>query len=288
MEAIDIENLLLNNDEKAKHFAKENLNETNEHREKCLEEIRKWLTEDQAKLHARMEDQYLLPFLRGCKYNMEKTKKKLVNYYTMRRNVPEWFQNRNPELKEIQDLMKLGVFVPLTKLQDNKLVVIVRTAIHDPCIHTQDNVFKTGNMMMDVASLENIIPAQIYGVIAIFDLYGMDFDHAKEFTPSMIKKAVFCWQNYHVRPKNLEFINAPPTINVILSIFKSFMSEKLKNRIKVHTDGYEKLYEVVSKDILPPEYGGHGETMEELIKYWNGVLLKYKTWFLDDEMYKSD
>lgn len=100
-------------DEHARLYARENLNETEEKREAVLREIRRWLVEEKPELHARLEDEYILPFLRGCKFNLEKTKAKLRNYYTMRRDRPEWFSNRNPLLPEIQELVRMGVFVPL-------------------------------------------------------------------------------------------------------------------------------------------------------------------------------
>lgn len=50
------------------------------------------------------DDQRLKTFLRGCKFSLEKVKKKLDMYYTMRNAVPEFFANRDvdrPELAEI-------------------------------------------------------------------------------------------------------------------------------------------------------------------------------------------
>jgi hypothetical protein len=49
-----------------------------------------------------------MTFLRGCKFSLEKTKRKLDMYFTMRAAVPEFFNDRDvtrPELKEILDLV---------------------------------------------------------------------------------------------------------------------------------------------------------------------------------------
>lgn len=274
-------------DDDAKRYALENLNETEEKRYLALREIRRWLEEEKQDLHARLEDEYILPFLRGCKFNLEKTKAKLGNYYTMRRDRPEWFNNRNPLLPEIQELVKMGVFVPLKKRFENRLVIIVRTACHDPKKHSQDDVFKTGKMILDVAALEDET-VQIYGVTAIFDLTGVGVSHSRSLTPHMVKKTVFAWQNYHCRPKQLEFINAPVFVNVMLNIFKSFMTEKLKKRVGVHYGGSESLHQVVDRKILPPEYGGEGENMGNLVEYWSQKLVSRREWFMEDEQYKAD
>lgn len=270
-----------------KEYVAKNLNETEEARRLALDEIKRWLAEVRPDLHARSEDKHILPFLRGCKFNLERTKEKLRNYYTMRRDRPQWFRNRNPLLPEIQELVRLGVFVPLRETFENRLVIIIRTAAHDPWKHKQNDVFKTGKMILDIAAMEEE-RAQIYGITAIFDMAGVGIWHAKQLTPSMIKHAVFAWQNYHCRPKQLEFVNAPLYINVVLKVFKRFLSPKLRQRVRVHFESVEPLHGVVDKKILPPEYGGQGESMASLTKYWSEKLVSYGEWFVEDEKYRAD
>ena len=36
---------------------------------------------------------------------------------------------------------------------------------------------------------------------------------------------------YPMRPKSLDFVNAPPHVNVVLNIFRQFMTEKLRQRV---------------------------------------------------------
>lgn len=82
----------------------------------------------------------------------------------MRMERVEWFGNRDPFSPEIEELFDLGVFLPLKeKDNQNRQVFIIRkcsylifiienvtpflfrllgTAVHDPKIHTQNNVLK--------------------------------------------------------------------------------------------------------------------------------------------------
>lgn len=272
--------------EDVREFAEKHLGETDEIRERTICEIRNWLSENQH-LNAKTDDKSILAFLRGCKFDTNKTKEKLTNYYKMRAEIPEWFSNRDPLLPEIQQLVRLGVFVPLKKYQDNRLVVIIRTAAHDPKVHSQDDVFKAGKMILDVAALEHEC-VTIYGVTAIFDMNGISFGHVGQLPPSKIKKAVHAWQNYHCSPKHLEFVNAPFYINVVLRIFKNFMSDKLKSRVKVHFKGIGSLHEVVEKENLPAEYGGTDGSLCDLIEYWSNKLLFYREWFQEDEKFKAN
>lgn len=55
-----------------------------------------------------LDDQFILTYLRGCKFSLEKTKEKLDMYYTMRTLLPEYFKNRDPLQPEIQKILKMG------------------------------------------------------------------------------------------------------------------------------------------------------------------------------------
>lgn len=54
------------------------------------------------------DDQFILNFLRGCKFDLELTKKKIVNFYTMRTASVEFCTNRDPFLLEMQNLFESG------------------------------------------------------------------------------------------------------------------------------------------------------------------------------------
>ncbi|XP_044268835.1 retinol-binding protein pinta [Tribolium madens] len=273
-------------DDSTQAFARQTLNETPEALAEALAALRLWISSN-PHLHVNPEERSLVAFLRACKFDLGRTKAKLADYYTMRRDIPEWYSNRDPSLPQIQALAKLGVFVPLRRHHENQLVVIIRTAAHDPRVHCQDDVFKAGNMILDVATRDDHL-CQIFGIVAIFDMEGVGFWHGRQMTPGIIKKAVRSWQNYHCRPKKLEFVNAPIYINVILSIFKGFMSEKLKGRVKVHYGGREDVLKIVPKEVLPKEYGGEDGSLEEVIGYWVGRLEEEKEWFAQDEKFKAE
>lgn len=55
-----------------------------------------------------LDDQWLLAFLRGSKFSLERAKEKLDMFYTMRTVVPELLKNRDPLRPEIQDVLDLG------------------------------------------------------------------------------------------------------------------------------------------------------------------------------------
>ncbi|XP_014287076.1 retinol-binding protein pinta [Halyomorpha halys] len=262
-------------------YCEEVLNENEEKRVTCVNEIREWLQNNQH-LNACEDTFNILRFLRSTKYNIESTKKKINDFYTFKSKVPEWFRTRDPMLPEIQSLLKIGVFLPLLKRDNNgQLVIIIRTAAHDPSIHKQNDVFKVGMMALDLALKAE--DTSVYGIVAIFDMKGVTLGHAKVLTVQIIKKAVTSWQIYPVRLRALEFINSPSYIDVVLNIFRFFMTQKIKNRIHIHGTNYESLHSIVPKEILPEEYGGTDGKLRDLIDYWHQNVSDSRQWLMETE-----
>lgn len=74
-------------------IAKEQLNEVESRIAEDLQALRTWL-EKQPHIKARTDDQFLVSFLRGCKYSLEKAKSKIDYFYTIKTMMPELFANK--------------------------------------------------------------------------------------------------------------------------------------------------------------------------------------------------
>ncbi|XP_073969356.1 retinol-binding protein pinta-like isoform X2 [Rhodnius prolixus] len=271
---------------KAINYTQQVLNETQEAKEQGLEALRKWLTIN-AHLHAKSDDYNLIRFLRATKFNYEQAQKKISNFYILRGTAPEWFHNRNPNLPEIQKLLEIGVFLPLLERDDKgRMIIFIRVAAHNPYLHKQDDVFKVGMMTLDLA-LDKMEDVSVYGVVAIFDMDGVSYGHARQLTTSMIRKAVHSWQDcYPVRVKGLHFINSPVYINVVLNIFRRFMRQKMRSRVHVHGYDRKSLHNIVPKELLPEEYGGSNGKLQHLIDFWKKEVSSSTAWYEQDETYK--
>ncbi|KAL0114317.1 hypothetical protein PUN28_011523 [Cardiocondyla obscurior] len=93
------------------------------------------------------------------------------------------------------------------------------------------------------------------------------------------------WQNcYPIRIHSINIINAPDYVDVVLRIFRSFMTEKMKNRVHVYTHRtIQNCFKDIPTDILPVELGGTGETLRELTEYWKKIINENRDWLLDEE-----
>lgn len=67
-------------------------NELGEVPDKMLKDLltlRTWI-EQQPHLNARLDEQFLVQYLRGCKYNLDKAKEKIDLFYTLKTKFPEF------------------------------------------------------------------------------------------------------------------------------------------------------------------------------------------------------
>lgn len=72
----------------------------------------RYLTHNKIKCHNSNillpDDQFLVSFLRGCKYSYEKSKEKLDMYFTVRSAIPEFFSDRDPTYKNLKEAICQG------------------------------------------------------------------------------------------------------------------------------------------------------------------------------------
>lgn len=72
-----------------------------------IETLRSWI-QQQPHLRARDDDQFLLAFLRGCKFSLEKAKSKIDKFYTLRTKYPEFFTINDVDEEKVRELINTG------------------------------------------------------------------------------------------------------------------------------------------------------------------------------------
>lgn len=87
--------------------AQEELNEVPERITEDIAALRTWISK-QAHLKARIDDQFLVTFLRGSKYSLERAKEKIDLHFTVRTLMPELFKNRDPTDPTLLEIIRLG------------------------------------------------------------------------------------------------------------------------------------------------------------------------------------
>jgi hypothetical protein len=118
-------------------------------------------------------------------------------------------------------------------------------------------------MVLDLAARDHVA-SSLYGIVAVHDMTGVQLSHALQMSPGVVKRLVHTWQGYPNRIRSLEYVNAPAHVNVVLNIFKRFMSKKLRQRMHVHRGDGKAVLKKLSPSVLPRELGGTEEDYDTL------------------------
>ncbi|XP_062554101.1 alpha-tocopherol transfer protein-like [Armigeres subalbatus] len=269
--------------------AQNELNEVPERIHEDLKILRQWIAQS-PHLRPRVDDQFLVAFLRGCKYSLERTKAKLDLYYTVRTVCPELIRTRDPENVRTRAIIRLGVGLPLphTATPDSPRIVLVRPAAYNTSQFSIEEVIRVSTMTHDIMLIEddNFV---IAGQIGILDLANVTVDHFLQFSPTFVKKMTMMSQEASpLRQKGFHYINTPCGFEVVFNMFKGFMSEKNQSRLYVHGQDLESFYRHVPRRLLPAEYGGDAGPLQDLIFNWEKKLVSYRDYFLQEDQYGTD
>lgn len=267
-------------------IAHDELNETPERIQSDIDALRLWINQT-PHLRSRDDDQFLIAFLRGCKYSLEKAKKKIEMFYTARTMTPEFFSDRDPTDKILADVTKLGLIMPLpvNESKADPRIVLTRLGGYD-FKYDFVTVMKVTYLMADWCIINSDVTI-ISGHISIVDLSDCKLSLMQFFTIPLVKKLSSLLEPFPVRVKAIHLVNPIFGMDTAFKLFMSVCHEKLKSRVFLH-DNFDALHKVVDKNLLPVEYGGTNSSLPEIVTYWQEKLLESRQWYIDDVQYGVD
>ncbi|CAH0726589.1 unnamed protein product, partial [Brenthis ino] len=252
--------------------------------------LREWLKKQPHLQSVNPTDQFLVAFLRGNKHSLERSKEKLDMLYTLRAVVPEIFRDRNPFDPIIQEILQLGIFLPLDvcMAEDSCRIVNTRVGLYNPSKYKMSDLMKVVFMILEILILEddNYVVA---GQMELSDLRGVGLSTFLQLTPALAKKFVTCIEKaFPLRMKGAYILHTPSGFETAFQILKTFLGDKLRNRFQVIGQNVEQVYSVFPKEVLPKEYGGMAKSLDELRAYWKAKVESYQDWFLEQDKQYSD
>ncbi|KAF5287382.1 hypothetical protein FQA39_LY15920 [Lamprigera yunnana] len=253
-----------------------------------VEKIRQWLTK-QPHLKVRFDDDQIVAFLRGCKYSLQKTKRKIDFYFTIRTLVPEIFCDRDPFEEAIQKIINAGCILPLPKPENKYGARIIMWYMRNanPESMPYVNLCLVFFMILDILLKEDDA-AIISGIVLWTEAAHYSEKYIPQTTPTAIKKYATCMEKaYPLRVKAFYVTNLPVYFEIIFNVVKSFSKSKIAQRMFVFSD-IKSFYQGLPQNLLPKEFGGENGSIETITKEWKKKLESYRNWFLENRDYKSN
>ncbi|XP_012945712.1 alpha-tocopherol transfer protein-like [Aplysia californica] len=204
-------------------------------------------------LKTRTDLPFLLSFLRARKFDQERSYQLVKNHYEVRKDI-EFFGDLKPS--RIKHVIEDGV-VEILEHPDNNgcRVMVLRPARWDPDRYPMTDMPKAFYLLLCYLARDE--EAQVHGVHVINNLSDLTWKHASNINPSFAKKTLHILQDVvPLRLKRLDYVNEPTFFDIIFSIMKQFMKEKLVKRIHFNGEKRDMLHASISPDFLPTDLGG--------------------------------
>lgn len=218
---------------------------------KCLQQLRQ-LLKGEAGLRATPSDDALLMFLRAQKYNVKKALKKIKNYFRVRKDMPEYFDNLSPSSIPYQEVFHDNKLIMSATERDpqGRAVGILKLGAWSPDVCTMDNLMRCLLLAAECALLE--ADAQICGVVAVVDLHGVGAHHLTHLTPWFVRRIITIAQDYlPARIKGIYIVNTPTAAEVAISFVQYFLPAKIKSRLHLIGGGLSELRGVIPSELIP-------------------------------------
>uniref|UniRef100_A0A1I8MQN8 CRAL-TRIO domain-containing protein n=1 Tax=Musca domestica TaxID=7370 RepID=A0A1I8MQN8_MUSDO len=250
-----------------------------------LENFKEWIGQ-QPHLRTCQDDQFLIQFLRGCKYSQERAKEKLDRYYSLMTKYPEIFSVTDVDDAIFRKHHNVGSLLPLPlPLNDSGPRIMMFRFNYSPKTVNIETVFRSINAIPQVLMMDDP-HACICGTIYLVDMSQVTAGHLLQLTPPFIKKIVTYYENtLPLRVKAIYCLNITKLTEQLLKLILSFMSEKLRRRVFICGKDFQSLYATMPQKYFPQEYGGLNGQLDKISSEFNKKWDAYREYFQNNAKY---
>ncbi|XP_049775675.1 retinaldehyde-binding protein 1 [Schistocerca cancellata] len=252
-------------------LAREELRETPENVAEAVVALRELLRADPT-LHYRDDDDFLIRFLRPTKYYPKSAHELMKRAAVFKDKHSDLLRNLLPTDEQDAFVNHTVVNVLADRDHKDRRVLIVNCGgSWDPSKVTANQMFKLFYLIHEGAMLEP--QTQVAGVVVIMDFKNMSLKQVRGLSPSFSMLLLsFIQDAMPLRLKEVHIVKQPYIFNMVFTMFKPFIREKLRNRMFFHGDKMESLHKHLDPSHLPEDYGGKLPKIDYTSKDWYPVI----------------
>lgn len=211
-----------------------------------------------------LDDCFLLQFLRAKKYSVDDAFQTFEKCFLAKKRYAQFFDQPEEVMAKALQLLETGYFLPLSGRDSaGRKIVLMRTKKADMDLYDSQDAMRL--MVYIVSVLMEEEETQIGGLIFIFDHMDITLRHI--MSPIDVKNFMSFVKNCAcIRQKGNFVVNLPTFANYMIELFKTGLSEKLKQRVFILKNNDE-LKALIDPSMLPSEYGGLKTDMEMLEEF---------------------
>ncbi|XP_004525459.1 alpha-tocopherol transfer protein-like [Ceratitis capitata] len=252
-------------------IAKRELREDKYVREQSVEQLRNWVQKNEDLRDVRLDDEFLLRFLRCKKFSVPMAQQTLLKYLNVRRTFPHMTTQLDFLEPKLNDVISNGyIFASPKRDKNGRRVVIINAKGLNPKIYTSSDQARAHFLTYECLMEDQA--TQICGLIHVGDFSGVTTAHVTNWNPTEFAR-VFKWseQSLPLRHKEIHLVNVPATLKWLIDFVKGRVSSKIRNRLTLYTQDKE-LAKYVDPSCLPQELGGD-MPMKAMVELWKEELL---------------
>lgn len=224
-------------------------------------------------------------------FDVDAAKKLFVLNLETRKKHPELFKNRDVLSDEFQTAMEVYRCVGLRKnTKDNHKVTVFKLNITDPSKFSYVDITRMIIAMLDCRLVYCDENELINGEVSLVDVSHFSFRHfPKVVTHLGLLKAYlhYAQEAAPVRIVQTHFINCSWVVNKLMSYIKPLLRKEVSETLIFHSS-LESLYEYIPKDILPVDFGGTAEPLNELYMKVKEVFERHRDYLACDDNWKIE
>ncbi|XP_016928739.2 alpha-tocopherol transfer protein-like [Drosophila suzukii] len=247
-----------------------------------IEALRTWINE-QNYLEARTDDQFLVAFLRFCRWDVDDAKKRVLFYYTYKSKERELLKGRLVDDK-LLELARSGIFATLPNPigPGGPRIHYTRMGHIETSKHSVSDIFRFHAFRAEI-EVNTDDNWNVSGVVEIIDFTKIPYSLLLQFDPGMFKRMNAFLE--HGIPANLvatHIVNASRETQFVLGLVRNVM--KQKELLHIHSN-IESLNKAIGKEYLPAELGGENGSLADAMSRYETQLIGFSTYFKEDERY---